>query len=248
MDQPDIDLQLKAWKELAVNKQILLRVVTDALGLHSECSSDELKETIRVVTKQGAAADARANQAQEQAKEAISDMEKKLKESLQARQAAESATAEAVAAQQVAEERMAAARAANAREVKKYSKLLAEKERAIKGISIALADTPENVVKKLKSLRKEKMEEATERKRAEATANSLRKEKKTLQERTKELQAALENSGKLIEKYRELHQVCTAQYEQLETRTEEGEKLTAPPELDEQLIESVQQTVDSEEK
>ena len=60
MDQPEFELQLKVWKELAVSKQILMRAATDALGLDPECSSEELKEALAAAVEKTRAAQTEA--------------------------------------------------------------------------------------------------------------------------------------------------------------------------------------------
>ena len=42
----DVEVQLQVWKDLAISKQILMGAATDALGLDSECSTDELKSAL----------------------------------------------------------------------------------------------------------------------------------------------------------------------------------------------------------
>ena len=42
----DVDIQLQVWKDLAISKQILMGAAADALGLDSECSTDELKTAL----------------------------------------------------------------------------------------------------------------------------------------------------------------------------------------------------------
>ena len=44
--QADDEIQLQAWKDLAISKQMLIRVATEALGLTEECSTEELQTAL----------------------------------------------------------------------------------------------------------------------------------------------------------------------------------------------------------
>ena len=237
MDQPEIDVQLKVWKELAVSKQILMRTVTDALGLDSECGSDELKQAIAKVTAKAASAADDIKKAQRQADETVAAIEKKLIKSEKALAKAEAAKDKTQVTLETTEQRLTEARAAHAQELKKANAQLAEKQKAIKAINVALADTPENVVKKLKALKKEKLDEANERKRAENDARSLRKDKQQLEQKNQELKDTLEKSAKLAEQYRELHKLS----QELEPQLKDDTSMPELPELDEELLASLEQ-------
>lgn len=247
MDQAELELQLKVWKDLAVSKQMLIRTATDAFGLDVNCSTDELKTVLDKAIKRAIAADVDVEKAQEQAKLAISVMENKLSASERAQNAAESAKNEALTALEDAKSQMAVERSANIKSLQKVKDQLAEKQKALKTINAALADTPENVVKKLKVLKKQKTDEANARKRAETDARSLRKDKKELEKRVAELEQGMENSIKLAEKYRELHTLCDDQQKQLKPLLEDKESLANLPKLEVKLLESIEEK-DKEEK
>jgi hypothetical protein len=248
MDQPDLELQLKAWKQLAVGKQMLIRVATDGLGLDPDCSSDDLKQALVIAIKQSVTAGAEVAEAKEGARVAVSEMERKMLECERARTAAEAAKVAALSAKEVAEQRIAAGREANARDLKKVTAQLAEKQKALKAINVALADTPENVVRKLKGLRKEKFDEANARKRAEGEVGSLRKKKQALEKSAAEAKTALEQGAKLVEQYRSLVELCGSLHEQLEPLVGDGESLPALPEVDEELLASIEQATSQEDK
>jgi hypothetical protein len=42
VSQSQQDIQLKVWKELAISKQMLMRMATDVLKLDPECTQEEL--------------------------------------------------------------------------------------------------------------------------------------------------------------------------------------------------------------
>ena len=133
-----------------------------------------------------------------------------------------------------------AAREANASELKKANAQVAEKERALKSIKLALADSPENVVKKLKALKKEKFDEATARKRAEDEAKSLKKEKQNLEKENKEKEETLEKGIKLAEQHRDLYQVSQSNYDSLKEMVKDDDSvLQALPELDQELLDAI---------
>ena len=46
MDQAQLELQLKVWKDLAISKQVLMRTAAIALKLDPDCSQDVLKEAL----------------------------------------------------------------------------------------------------------------------------------------------------------------------------------------------------------
>ncbi len=241
MDQSKLELQLQVWKDLAVNKQMMMSAAAEALELDSECSVEELKHALDIAIKRGKDADANIQAAKEKANASIAEMKLKLEESERARSAAESAIAAAQDAQQKAEHQAASGREANAKEISKLKEQIADKEKALKAIKVALADTPENVVKKLKTLKKQKSDEANERKRSEAEVRRLNKDKQELDKRNAELQATLEDATTLANQYRELHELCGQQQEQLKATGIESEELTGLPELDEALLERLDQ-------
>ncbi|MCG5500105.1 hypothetical protein [Ectothiorhodospira lacustris] len=239
MNQAEAELQLKVWKELAVSKQMLMKGATDALGLDPECSTEELKSALDVAIQRGNEADVKIKQANEQARQAIDAMEKKVKASEKAQILADAARNEALARLQSGEQDMAAERVAHTKEMKSIKELLAEKDKALKTINKALADTPENVMKKLRQLKKQKHDEATARKQLETQLSALRKEKRELDEKLGVLQASLESGAKLVEQYRELRKVSEQLLEQAKGAV--GEEAPALPELDAQLLEGIEQ-------
>lgn len=248
MAEADLELQLKVWKDLAISKQVLMRAATDALKLDPNCSPEELKAALDNAIKRYIEADISVSKAQEQAKVAISTMEKKLADSEKARNIAEAARAETLAKLERFEQQMVAERAQHAAEAKKLKDAVAEKERAIKAIHTALADTPENVVKKLKALRKEKMEEADARKALAAANTALRKEKQALEQQVKDMQAAQDAAAKLAEKYRELHALCSELHTQLEPLVADAKNLPALPALEVAALESIEKAGAEKEK
>jgi len=235
VDQAELELQLKVWKDLAISKQILMSAATDALGLDPDCTPEKLKEALDKTIKQGINADVIVSKAQEQANLAIAVMEKKMAANDKALAAAEAIKTGAMASQQNSEQNMAVERAAHIQEMKKIKAQIAEKESALKAVKKALGDTPENVIKKLKTLKKQKDDEANNRKLVEASVTTLRKEKRTLEQSVAEMKDALENGKKLAEQYRELH-------------AKASEEMSDVAALDESLLESIEKAVKEVEK
>src|SRR5262249_44143959 len=110
------------------------------------------------------------------------------------------------------------------------------KDKAIKAINTALADTPENVIRKMKAFKKEKQDEADARRQVEATVATLRKDKKQQDEKTAE---TVDKSGKLATQYRDLHALVTKLEEQL--KAADAKDVPAIPELDTKLLEELEQ-------
>jgi len=239
VDQSQLELQLKVWKELAINKQMLMRTAAEALGLDANCNQDELKSALDAALQKLKDADASVVAAKHQAQLSINEMEKKLLAGQRAQHLAEIETATIRAAQEKAAPQLAAERATAAKEIQQLKNLVADKDRALKAINTALADTPDNVVKKMKSLKKEKQDEADARRQLEISFGTLRKEK---QEQDKELSELHENATKLGTVYSELHGFVTKLHEQLKPLVADASEVPTLPELDSKLLESIEQT------
>ena len=234
------NVELKVWKDLAVGNQILMRAASNALGLSPDCTASQLEIALNAAIKRGAEADASISKSQMQSRAAISAIEIEFSDTKRALAIAQEKITVEQTGRLEAEHRVAAARDANAKELKKATQELAKSQKTIKAINTALADTPENVVKKLKKLKKEKFDEATSRKRAEDEARGLKKTKKKLEDTIDEHKSSIENGTKLAEKYRQLYQVCKNQREQLESLVDDKDSLVELPKLDEHLLEIVE--------
>ena len=246
MEQAELELQLKTWKKLAVSKQILIGAATDALGLSAECSREELKDALDSATQRALEADAKVTSAKKEADANIAAVEARLTQAGRKLAGMQAVLKDADAQRQGLEERLDATRETNILEVKKLTAQLVEKQKALKAINVALADTPENVVKKLKNLRKEKMEEAAVRKGAESDVRSLRKDKQKLEKERDELQATAKDAAKLVEQHRELHTLCETLHEQAASTADEGAELATVTELNEELLKKIVPDTESE--
>ncbi len=248
MDQTEFELQLKVWKDLAISNQVLIKTATDALGLDPDCSRDKLKIELESGIKKIIQAEASVGTAREQADMAIAVMEKRMEQSEKAKNIAEAQAAAMLNAKQEAERAMAVERDAHFTAMKKINAQLAEKDKLLKSINKALADTPENVVKKLKTLKKQKLDETAARKVVEGEAATLRKEKRNQEKRINELQETLESSAKLVTQHRELHGVCKTLHDKLKPLVDDKADLPALIKLDEKWLESVEKAAEKKEK
>jgi len=190
--ETEAELQLRVWKELAISKQVLMLAATDALKLDKKCTPEELKQALEATIKRSIEAELELSSAQEQAKLAVAAVEQQLVKSKKTQEAVEAALTEAQANVQQLQQQLITERAYHGQQLKKLKEQLAEKECAIKTISTTLSDSPENVVKKLKTLKKQKMDESEARKKAEEALSTLRKEKQKLEQSLKELQTTQE--------------------------------------------------------
>jgi chromosome segregation ATPase len=241
VDQAPIELQLKVWKDLAISKQILMRSAAESLKLDPSCSQEELQQALETTIRKINKADGEVVAAQESARQAIAAMERKVTVSAQA-QAASLATAnELQTTLDNATRQMAADRVAMAKEVQKLKDQLAEKDKQLKGINNALADTPENVLKKMNVLKKQKQEEADARRQVETALNTLRTEKRQQEQQTADVQRS---AAQLIGQHRDLHTLTLQLHEQLKPLLAEGTEAPVVPELDTKLLEEIENPAD----
>jgi len=237
VDQAQLELQLKVWKELAISKQVLIRGAAEALKLDPNCSHDELKEALEGVLKKIAAAEAQVAETREQAKQQVAALEKQLQAAAKAQSTAEARAAELQKNLENMQQAVAIERQSTANEIKKLKAAVAEKEKEIKAINTALSDTPENVLKKLNALKKEKRQEAELRKQEEATANALRADKRKLEQ---QLAEAKKNATTLAKQYRDLH-ATTEKLHEIAAAAKDAKDVPSVPTLDEKLLEAIEQ-------
>lgn len=238
VSQTKDDIQLQVWKDLALSKQLLANEIIKALDLDSTCTAADLKSSLNKLIDRARHADESIRETRKRADESLNELRKELKVSDKARKAAEDAIADTIAKKEAAENALSVGRENNSEALKKAKEDLARKDRELKAINSALADTPENVVKKLKALKKQKMEENTARKTAENSVRTLKKEKKELDEKLEERKALLEQSGKLVEHYRELRTAAESNLEKLTALADEAPD--ALPEQDDKLLEGIE--------
>jgi colicin import membrane protein len=240
LEPNEFEVQLKVWKELAISKQVLMQTATKALGLPAECSAQELEKALTETIAKGKNAAIEIKAAEEKAAAAISAMENKVKLSEKSKLEAIEARAAAEKDKEAADNKLIAGRAASAEDVKKAKAQMNDALKEMKRINKLLADSPENVVKKLKQLKKEKMEESNDRKRAEEVSRNLRKEKQKAEQKVDESKFSLEQAAELVVKYRELQKLANEQYDKLAETVKDKKELEMVPVFDEQILEAIE--------
>ena len=230
MSQSDIDIQLQVWKDLAISKQILMGAATSALGLESDCSTSELKEALNQAIQRSKDADISIQATREKTDQELADMALQVAVSNKARETAEAQIAVADKARETAERQMTIGKSENTDTVKKARADVADKQAQLKAISKALADTPENVVKKLKVLKKQKLDKT----KAESELESQ-----------KEL--ALQGAG-LVAQIRELHGLCEEANKKIESLSKDETDTVKVTALDEELLEGLEKILPEVEK
>jgi chromosome segregation ATPase len=237
VEQAQLELQLKVWKELAISKQMLMRTAAEALKLDPNCSQEELKVALDAALKKVADADQSVIIAREQAKSTILGMEQKLAAAQKAQAASETLVTDLTAKLENTSQQAAAARASSAKEIQTLKDRVLEKDKQLKAINTALADTPENVLKKMNVLKKQRQEEADARREVESSFTTLRKEKN---EQDQKMTRLTDNTTKLIEQYRELHVAAAKIHEQLKPLLQDEKELPVLPDLHAKLLEEIE--------
>jgi DNA repair exonuclease SbcCD ATPase subunit len=248
VDRAELELQLEVWKDLAISKQMLIGAAAEALGIKSDCSMGDIKDAFEKATKRATDADAAIANAKEDADSLVAEMQAKVKQSDIAHSKAMEDAEVAHEAKLAAEHRVNAGREANSDSLKKAKQEIADKDKSLKQIKKILHDSPENVVKKLKALKKEKMDEGNLRKKAEEDARKQRKDKQKAEQEFKDLEASLEQAAKLVENIKELKKFSESQYDQLKKLVKDKSSLEKTPALDEDLMESIEQLATKDDK
>ena len=243
VSQTDIDIQLQVWKDLAISKQILMGAATDALGLDAECSTDELKSAMNRAIQQAKEADITVIKTRETTEREIAGMKALVAASELARLDAEEQVAAAVKTREAAERQLAAGRLENAEALKKARADVTDKQNKLKAISKALADTPENVVKKLKTLKKQKLDESKLRTQTESKLLTTRKEKTKLEAEVEQRKSLIEQTKPLIDQLKELHTIAEKQNKKIKSLSEDKKDVVKIPKLDEELVEAIEKAI-----
>jgi len=239
----DVDIQLQVWKDLAISKQILMGAAADALGLDSECSTDELKTALDQAIQRARDADIKIQETLTESEQQITEFKRRTEIAEQARSEAEAMVEESVNARAQAERQLANGKADNAEALKKARAEVTEKQNKLKAISKALADTPENVVRKLKTLKKQKMDEAKLRGQAESRLQSMRKEKTKLEAELETLKPALENAATLLEQIKLMHETCLQAESTIKKLSDKKKDQLELPEFDVAAFEALEQAL-----
>ncbi len=239
----DVEVQLQVWKDLAISKQILMGAATDALGLNAECTTEELKAALNEAIQRAKDADLNIQETRSHAEQQIVEFRNQAETAEKARAEAEEKVAAAIKAREQAERQLATGKADNAEALKKARAEVTDKQNKLKAISKALADTPENVVRKLKTLKKQKMDEAKLRAQAESRLQSMRKEKAKLEDELEANKSALEDAAKLAQQLRAMHETCVKAEATIAGLSDDKKDQITVPELDQAALESLEQAL-----
>ena len=239
----DVDIQLQVWKDLAISKQILMGAAADALGLKAECSTTELKVALDQAIQRARDADIKIQEIRSQAEQQVNEYRQRTESAEQSRSEAEVKVEAVVKAREQAKRQLATGKADNAEALKKARAEVTDKQNKLKAISKSLADTPENVVRKLKTLKKQKMDEAKLRGQAESRLQSMRKEKSKLEADLEAKKSTLQSAATLLEQTRALHQACLdAEATIKKLSDKKGDQLKVP-DLDQAALEALEKVL-----
>jgi len=239
----DVDIQLQVWKDLAISKQILMGAAADALGLDSECSTDELKTALNQAIQRARDADIQIQETLSSSEQQVAEFKRRAEIAEQARSEAEARVEESVNARTQAERQLANGKADNAEALKKARAEVTDKQNKLKAISKALADTPENVVRKLKTLKKQKMDEAKLRGQAESRLQSMRKEKSKLEAELETQKPAFESAATLLEQIKAMHETCLQAESTIKKLSDKKKDQLKLPEFDETAFAALEQAL-----
>ena len=239
----DVEIQLQVWKDLAISKQILMGAATDALGMDAECTTEELKAALDSAIQRARDADINIQETRAQAEAQVAEYRQQAETAEAARAEAESRIEEALSAREQAERQLANGKAENAEALKRARAEVSEKQNRLKAISKALADTPENVVRKLKTLKKQKMDEAKLRTQTENKLQASRKENAKLEAEIETQKQQLAGAATLLGQLQALYDTCQQAKSRLETLSDKDEDRIEVPEVDLELLENLQQAL-----
>jgi colicin import membrane protein len=240
----DVDVQLKVWKDLAISKQILMGAATDALGLHAECTTAELKTALNEAIKRAREADITIQETRSHAEQQVGEFGERTETAERARAEAEAQVTTALDARLQAERQLSAGKADNAEALKKSRAEVTDKQNKLKAISKALADTPENVVRKLKTLKKQKMDEAKLRTQAETRLQKMRKEKSNLEAEVETQKSTLARVSKLLEQVKAMRETCIQAEATIKGLSDKKKDHLKLPKFDEAAFEALETLLD----
>lgn len=244
MSQTDSEQQLRIWKDLAISKQMLMNEAATALKLKDDFTADQLKDALGDAIKRGKNAEIDIIAAQKNAEQSIADMEMTVKKTEKALKDAEAEREAWAEKKEQAEQQLTNGKRDNAEALKKAKRQVEDKQKELKAINLALADTPENIVKKLKALKKQKLDENVARKVAEDANRVLKKDNKTQKEELESLSALSDNSTKLLEAYKAMKDWSDAAAEKLKSA---GVDVDDIPDIDTSVLAGIESLTVEEE-
>lgn len=238
MSQADNEQQLRIWKDLAISKQMLMNEAASALKLKDDFTAEDLRAALNTAINRAKDADADMAETRNRASEEIGAMQAEVKKTIKSRTEAETLRDAANAEKETAEAALATGRKDNADGLRKAKRAVEDKQKELKAINTALADTPENIVKKLKTLKKQKLDEGNARKTAEDANRKLKKENKEQKEELETLTDLKEQAASLLAAYRELRTWA----DEVEAREDSKDIDNAAPKADAKLLSAIETT------
>jgi len=225
-------INIDVWKEIAIGKQMLIRVATDALGLDPECSEAEFKVALDASLKEVADADVKVAKAKVAIQDAMDDLTARLEKSEKSLKSTDEMLTAASAEIEKLKGVIEADRKLAESDSKKLKDQVDEKSKALKAINTLLGDTPQNVAKKIKTLNKKKHEDTTAKKRIDDELKNVKKERT---EKIKKAEAKEAQAKTILNGYKALQTYCDSQYDKLKELMEDDKMLIAPPKLNEDV-------------
>ncbi len=236
MSQADSEQQLRIWKDLAISKQVLMNEAASALKLKEDFTAEDLRSALDQAIKRATDADSNMGDTRNRASEEIGIMQGEVKKTLKSKAEAEAQRDEAIRAKEAADQALIVGRKDNAEALLKAKRQVDDKQRELKAINTALADTPDNILKKLKTLKKQKLDEANARKTAEDANRKLKKENKQQKEELDTLSELKEQAASLLAAYRELRTWA----DEMEAKSDDDS--AAAPKVDSKLLSAIETT------
>lgn len=244
MSQTDNDQQIRIWKDLAISKQMLMNEAAAALKLKEDCTADELRAAIDAAVRRSREADENMAETRAKAAEEIDQMKREIRNVEKAKSESNAARDEALKKAEASEQQLNNGRKENAEALKRAKRQVEEKQKELKAINLALADTPDNILKKLKSLKKQKLDEATGRKVAEDSNRQLKKKNKEQTESLEKLEDLSDNTSSLLESFRTLQVWAEAASAKFAETSTDFDDL---PKIDDELLVKLESMTASEE-
>ena len=179
-----------------------MRTVTDSLGLNPKVSEEELNQNILKGIARVAEVDTAIAKLESEQKVAMA----KLQQNLEEVQVLLGTEEESITALNTEKDSLAntlkANRESSQTEAASLKSQLEQKNKELKKINVALGDSPDNIVAKMKALNKKKRDETDAKQRVEGELKSLKKKNRELQQsldtekaKTKQLEKKLEAPG-----------------------------------------------------
>jgi septal ring factor EnvC (AmiA/AmiB activator) len=187
-----LELDIKVWKELAIEKQMLMSAVTEALGLDDKASEEEIRNGILAGVEKIAKTESIIAAMRAEHEAAATALEEKLASECDKRSQFEQEVARLSEDLAALESKLEAVRVANQTETQNLKTQLETKNRELKNINNVLGDSPANTAKRMKSLNKKKHDETEARKRAESELKNVQKEVRSLKQEVESQKAKIE--------------------------------------------------------